>query len=1171
MDSTKRDGPEHTAEEGSATAGATSQGCSTRTLSDLPATEDKFGPHERVAQALAELIQSPTEEAKTVALEGGWGSGKSTVVTLLRSKLAGNDKIEVSLFDAWTHRGDPLRRTFLETLIDSLDGWLRDRNKWKLEKKKMSGRLRVTTSQETPRLTPLGMILGAALLSVPVGLAIAGFVSAFTLLESRRWLAITGGIVAGLPLLLLSIFVLLLLVAWPWPRLRRILEAVLGEGPGQALALLAGRTVTETESRTYESPDPTSVEFAATFRELMGEVLAGNDRRLVLVLDNLDRVDADDALAIWSSMQAFLQQSEHSKPDWLDRLWILVPYDPDGIRRVWRSAAETRKFNEAQDPGEERERINREYALTNAFLDKTFQVRFEVPPPVLSDWQSYLSEQLAHGMPDHDKAEVDTVPRVLSLHNDPTWAPSPRDLKIHVNQIGALHRQVSLHDLSLATMSYYVILRREQPDVPGFLRTGTIPAVIEALLGADANVSLARLWFNTDAARAQELLLSVPILDAIRAGDGSRLNDVYLKSRKGFWPVLDNAAERGQLRLNDPNNVLSAAKCFSECDAFARPRSAVAERTVSALSTGALTINSWARLDSERGDALAVLIELTGLARDLIANVLQAAANSEITADGGEQETADVRGWVGGIAALLARLASGGVDLNEVVIDSFEVPGGAAGWIAGCDEMRSSGSGADIWMRFRPGTEAQASVDAIASVVPTGQFDAPHVSAVLVSNRVLPDVSWDALANAVDQRLQSTEALPVAEIDRLIWVLIYLRSNDRMQGVATGLVQTGHAYHHLHQLLSEKAEASRLARFIHFVGSAGPALSAPPDGVGNATAGHNALIALLSAPANRPDVVTEFVNQLGARHAPGIAYALAEGNEAAVPFVKEVIGAILEKNKRAIEPNDLISRWQLVKRVLAGDTLKDVICQLCKDGGLRARLMEEDFNSDFYDLYELTLRCAGKKKAALRKWLVEALDAIPQDQWKEHLSQLDGCVKLLIALQVSGKVGLGLAFKEALIQHVRSTVDGAAQEGEMVGDWESVTAAVAADRIKLLREDLLAAAIQAGGGVKGQFFRFYGDIITSAMIHGAGEIIHKLFWPLIEQKNSDGIHWMADRIEADPALVVDHPNKARVKEFTEKLATALDAETDEGIRPAMQRIASAVGVVPDRSEGSTPA
>ncbi len=107
MDNIKRDDPKDTAEEGSATPGVASQSCATRLVADLPANKDEFGPHERVAQTLAELIQSPTEEAKTVALEGEWGSGKSTVVTLLRNKLADNDKIKVSLFGARPRCGRP--------------------------------------------------------------------------------------------------------------------------------------------------------------------------------------------------------------------------------------------------------------------------------------------------------------------------------------------------------------------------------------------------------------------------------------------------------------------------------------------------------------------------------------------------------------------------------------------------------------------------------------------------------------------------------------------------------------------------------------------------------------------------------------------------------------------------------------------------------------------------------------------------------------------------------------------------------------------------------------------------------------------------------------------------------------------------------------------------------
>ncbi len=96
-----------------------------RLLDDAPAAKDAFGSHERLATALAAIL---TDEpgGKAIALEGGWGSGKSTVVNLLKSSLSDNPGHSLLVFDAWAHEGDPLRRTFLENLIQHLseEGWM---------------------------------------------------------------------------------------------------------------------------------------------------------------------------------------------------------------------------------------------------------------------------------------------------------------------------------------------------------------------------------------------------------------------------------------------------------------------------------------------------------------------------------------------------------------------------------------------------------------------------------------------------------------------------------------------------------------------------------------------------------------------------------------------------------------------------------------------------------------------------------------------------------------------------------------------------------------------------------------------------------------------------------------------------------------------------------------
>ena len=56
--------------------------CPTRLLPDTPADTDSFGSHERVAHSIAEVVQTESG-GKAIGLEGGWGSGKSTIVKLI--------------------------------------------------------------------------------------------------------------------------------------------------------------------------------------------------------------------------------------------------------------------------------------------------------------------------------------------------------------------------------------------------------------------------------------------------------------------------------------------------------------------------------------------------------------------------------------------------------------------------------------------------------------------------------------------------------------------------------------------------------------------------------------------------------------------------------------------------------------------------------------------------------------------------------------------------------------------------------------------------------------------------------------------------------------------------------------------------------------------------------
>jgi hypothetical protein len=456
--------------------------CPTRLISDLPSETDEFGTeerpgaHERIADAIAALIRSE-KGGKTIGLEGGWGSGKSTVVNLLKARLKPEDGFALMVFDAWAHQGDPLRRTFLENVIQHLLHlrWISDEKKWKEKLEEIRYRKKVTTQETSPRIGLLGKLLAVSLSLVPLGLVL-----------------VTGGIEVGVTLgiglkpnllfisgLFFTLFPFFVLV--PCLLLKK----------GDVWAIWVYQVEPSTTVVTIENPDRTSVEFERDFKDLLGDILLKN-RRLVLVLDNLDRVAPGDALAILSTLQTFLQTSEGTELQELDGLWIVIPYDPSGLKRLWGG-----QRGDGQGAGSKEEEMNIQ-SVAESMLDKRFQACFRVAPLVLSDWRSYFFKLLEVAFPEHTQSDYHSV---YSVYHLARWAgreasPTPRDLKIVVNQIGAIHRQWGEGEFPLHHIAYYAILLRQGRNVAQDLNGGRIPESNVASLLGGCRDNLAAMWFN---------------------------------------------------------------------------------------------------------------------------------------------------------------------------------------------------------------------------------------------------------------------------------------------------------------------------------------------------------------------------------------------------------------------------------------------------------------------------------------------------------------------------------------------------------------------------------------------------------------------------------------------------------------------------------------------------
>jgi len=401
-------------------------------LSDDPVTKDAFGTHNRVANSIAHKVETDAC-GKNIGLEGIWGSGKSSIIKMLEKKLEDNENIHLFTFDAWAHQSDPLRRAFLEELISSLQSELEGRKTWlskrpvdcdwEYEKCKKCGKrlecrpdeirdeLRLRREHDTiasePTVTGWGKAFATATLAMPIGVALLSAAPKLT-----GWYFWLGTILASAPLIIIGVCI--------------IYRSFKKEHETNLLGEFVGKTKEVTKHTTQKSVDPTSIEFREYYWEILPHAFKEDKRKLVIVVDNLDRVESEIARDIWGTMHTFLEGHTSRQKEIAKRMWVIVPYDPTSIVKLW-SAEETSG-----------------YKMADAFKEKTFQVRYRVAPPLTSSWEKYFKDQLKMAFPYKNENTQHSIYHIFRIQSLPRYhyrIPTPREIKLFINRMVALAHQ----------------------------------------------------------------------------------------------------------------------------------------------------------------------------------------------------------------------------------------------------------------------------------------------------------------------------------------------------------------------------------------------------------------------------------------------------------------------------------------------------------------------------------------------------------------------------------------------------------------------------------------------------------------------------------------------------------------------------------------------------------
>ncbi|MBN1537914.1 MAG: hypothetical protein JW908_14340 [Anaerolineales bacterium] len=818
--------------------------CPTKLIFDKPSDEDKFGAHQHIADCIYEMISSKDKIGGiTIGIEGGYGSGKSTVINLLCSKFRSDEKIKYIFFDAWAHEGDPLRRTFLESIINSLinnkNNWINN-DKWDIRKQELSRRIKTTTKTTVPISTKWGIIFAISILLIPIGIAILNdsLRDEFTLnfiygIQNQwkfDWNAFWGIIFSIGPLsayCLLRLSLLLFLKIpdrklWlyipSWIRKlsiiistknifkifrdsMKVLNQDLHRNNAFISALISKNIITDEQTQSIENPDPTSIEFEQIFCELMNDALMNqNDRKLIFILDNLDRINSEDARAILSTLQTFLQYDVNRFGKWYEQIWVIIPYDRKSLSEIWE-----KDINQGDRKGESSD-VTSKQSVANAFLDKRFQIRFNVPPLLISDWHSYLNEKLINAMPKHSQEDFYLTYRVYDEYrtkkNQPP--PTPRNIILFVNQLGVLHRQWQ-HIFPFEHMAYYVLLIQDDIDVIIELKNGNLFKRISVdFLGniEEIRENFAAMSYGVDIPKARQILIRDDLQIALGMGDISKIDELF-KYPKGFWEVLETITfvdwkDKERLKLTN------AAFCFHKSGILEKAEYPVKTIIIENLRKAILSITSWPNFDENYANGFSSMFELYNnedFASKIINKILSTPIPDEI-------DDSNLSTWIIAIIAFLRNVKSNHI-ADDFFKNEYSISINGINYIVTCLILYESDPDAEFWNIIKYHGNPDELLEILAARIKDGNFSLKYLNVVNVINHQYPTLEFDKVATSIFSRLHPIQNIQAFEIICLLKGLIFIKNiSSNVDSIIDSLDRQGISLHYLFQMKSDPIAAA---------------------------------------------------------------------------------------------------------------------------------------------------------------------------------------------------------------------------------------------------------------------------------------------------------------------------------------------------------------------------
>jgi hypothetical protein len=1113
--------------------------CKTVLLDDVPADRDEFhGPHQRVADAITDLIQNEPG-GRVIGLEGGWGAGKSTVVSFAKNALQQKDDTLVITFDAWAHEGDPLRRTFLEAIVENLTrkGWGGD---FQDLLSQITNRRKITETKVASKPTLLAKITAIALV----------LVAPCTVLLSSSIRGDWPTLIIWLIALFAFSPIVVILSYGTWvlveKHLRKRRQDTQNGKPTEDWSFLVRSATSDTKTESTESSNPTSIEFEKYFRTIMQSALGVNaDRRLVLILDNLDRVAAVDAITIWSTLQTFLKERDRGTETWFSQVWIVVPYDPLAIRKLWSKSATDQSVSES-------------------FLSKSLQLRFRVPPPVLSDWKAYLYRLIEKALPGHrDEATCHGIYRVYSTCC--SGQPTPRELKLYVNQIGAVHRQWK-HEFPMQHVAFYVLKCRDLNSFIEELRDGDVPSEEQIRMVADGEGlkrSLAGLAFNVPSDKGMELLLSEPIFQALEGRNAAALEALVAGNEDGALTVLESVLA-GRVYESTAATIASAADTIFNAKICQDDGHAARRNIRDQLKSAILHIDEWLPFDDEVAGGLAASIQLlreSSFTKQVLGAVTVMLEKSALS------KTEDIPENTQRMLVILKSVLEAG--LGNVIEKPIRVPGWLPAWMTTCKLISGEADWDAVAAYIAPQQELSEILTFVSGAAKQGNFNEGTLDLIGVTNRCCKcdPTDWDQVAHSIHQRLLDgiSQSLAEEETTSLLEGLWLLRSigAPNASELLDSLVHSGHVAHY-YQASTNAPLWTACGLCALSILRTNPALGAPKI-VGQAAAGHKTFMAdLATADKDHARVLCILVEKYGQFD---IFFDVIDARGKCDPLISACLHRLSSGSirQRVFNLVTVKSRWAEVKSALGANEFAKLIQDLISEDGLCQAICQAagGFRADDIVLYQEVAQQAGDLHRGFFEWCREGIEGSTKEEW---LNDFDGDydgVRLAQTLSDMGvKPHLSTRFSDALLDRARMIATGELTDiGALQELLPKVLPCLDGSVAKAFSGSLFEVAVERGGGASSEFFSLFGECLANKSVFLAQRrIVERFASPIVRERNVAGLAWLAKFLGSNKAVLSEAAPDDNVNEFRTRIRDCVEKPEDGEAQVLIDQLAVMAGV-----------